>query len=80
MAAKTKNAKCELEELLKTALQSVIVKDPPRPAELKDLKPQQIKRRRDLDNLRWILGTIHWPTLDDHLLVGPRIIRDPLLF
>src|SRR5207302_2824348 len=50
------------------------------PAELKNLTPQQTKRRRDLGNLRWILGTVNWPTLDDHLENAPYIVHLPLFY
>jgi hypothetical protein len=34
------------------------------------------KRKRDIENILWIIGTIHFPTLDDHIDNLPRRIRD----
>jgi hypothetical protein len=79
-AAKTKAGKAGLEALLTTALESVIVKNPPRPAERKALTAKQIQRTRDIENLRRIMGAIHWPTLDQHLLEAPRIVRHQIFY
>jgi len=79
VSTKTKGFRTDLDKLLTRALELVIVNDPPRPAELKRFTPAQTKRKRDTDNLRWILATTYWPSVDDHLQSAPHTIH-PCIF
>jgi hypothetical protein len=71
-AGKKQPAQAQLNSLMRAALKAIIAKDPKRPAELKGKSEAQIKRERDIENARWLLGTIHWPSIDQHLEVAPR--------
>jgi Predicted nucleotide-binding protein containing TIR-like domain len=70
------SARAELESLLTDALRVILKTKPARPAELKGLSVGQIQRNRDLESLRWLLSTIHWPSLDEHMDEGPGVIQD----
>ncbi len=60
-----------LEQMLKTAVLLILEKDPARPRKL-DIGETQ--RTRDLDVLKWVLGFVHWPTIDEHIAAGPKYV------
>ena len=62
-----------LTDLLVAALTEAIEKNPARPAELKGLTEEEIKKRRDLENLTWLLHYVNWPTLEEYIESGPKI-------
>lgn len=68
-----------LNALVKAALKAILVQNPKRPAELKGLSEEQIKHGRDVENLRWLLNTVHFPTIDEHLRTIPYRIDDKTL-
>ncbi len=65
-----------LEPLLVEALKAIVKANPARPAELKGLSVEQVHRTRDMESLRWLLSTVHWPTLDEHIDDGPSVILE----
>jgi predicted nucleotide-binding protein len=65
-----------LEPLLVEALKAILKTAPAKPAELKGLSVEQVHRTRDMESLRWLLSTVHWPTLDQHIDDGPSVILD----
>lgn len=65
--------KADLIAKLSTALSLIIKKDPKRPSADK-FDVQEAERQRDITNLRWLLGTLHWPTIDHYIRSGPDYI------
>ncbi|HET6409318.1 MAG TPA: hypothetical protein VFG14_15635, partial [Chthoniobacteraceae bacterium] len=41
--------------------------------------PEQKRRKRDIQNLTWLLKTLHLPTLDQHALDSPHVMQDRVL-
>jgi hypothetical protein len=64
-----------LTDLVKAAVGLIIEKDPPRPKAGR-FDAAEARRERDLTNLRWILESIHWPTVDDHIETGAKFLSD----
>jgi hypothetical protein len=62
--------------LLQDALTTIIDQNPARPAELSKLNPEQIKRKRDLDNALAAMECIHVPTIQEQIYNFPREISD----
>jgi hypothetical protein len=74
VSKKAKNkADGALTDLFVAALTEIIEKNPARPAELKGLSEEEIKERRDIENLTWLLHYVHWPTLEEYIEAGPKI-------
>jgi hypothetical protein len=67
-----------LAELLSTALDSVIRSNPSKPNS--NESPEKRTRNRDIENIKWILSTIHLPTLDQHARDCPYKVSDKALF
>lgn len=63
-----------LASLQKIALTAIIKSAPPKPSEVDNLSPEEKKRKRDVLNLKSVLSTIHFPTLDEHITNLPRSI------
>lgn len=55
------------------ALSLIIRKDPKRPSADK-FNVEEAQRQRDITNLRWLLGSLHWPTIDHYIRSGPEYI------
>lgn len=64
-----------LESLLIDALKLIIVENPKKPGETKVPSTAELHRTRDIETLRSVLATIHWPTLDQHMIEAPHIIE-----
>lgn len=75
-ALKSKN-EAALKELLVEAIEMIIDKQPERPSSV--LSPEQIRHERDVQKLRWLLNTLHLPTLDKHVDECPQKIYGPAL-
>lgn len=58
------NGKGQLKSDLFGAIKAIIQKNPIKQSKKKDLNPDEKKREIDINNLRWILNTIHIPTMD----------------
>jgi len=69
-----------LEDLLTEGIKSVISADPKRPSELRKLTPEQIQRQRDINNLRWLLENVHWPTLEQHVEEAPKVMHGRAIY
>lgn len=78
--ASGKQDKKSLVTLLRVAVESVITADPHRPAALSASSPDEIKRNRDIENIRWALNTLHLPTLDQHVIDSPHYLADKVLY
>ena len=66
----------ELTTHLSKAVSLILCKDPPRPKANK-FDITQAQHERDLTNLRWLLGSVHWPTIEEHISIGPEILTIP---
>lgn len=64
-------------ELLSTALASVIRANPEKPKSAES--PEARRRSRDIQNIKWVLKTLHLPTLDQHVLDCPHMLMDKVL-
>lgn len=58
---------------LETAVRTIIEHNPKRP--LVNQSPEQIKRSTDIENLRWLISSIHIPTLEYHIADLPERIH-----
>jgi hypothetical protein len=65
--------KTDLTKKLVEALALIIRKDPKRPSANK-FNVEEAQRQRDITNLRWLLGSLHWPTIDHYIQSGPECI------
>lgn len=74
----SRSEKETLNNLLKTAIEAVIHTNPLRPTDEKT--PEERKRSRDIENLKWLLSTLHLPTLDEHLLECPYKLNERILY
>ncbi|MFA5749745.1 MAG: TIR domain-containing protein [Candidatus Shapirobacteria bacterium] len=57
--------KC-LDSLVEDGVEKIVEADPLKPAQLR-LTPEQKKRERDIKNLKYLLETIHIPTLQEYI-------------
>ncbi len=71
--AEGKGSPKELTKTLTDAISLIILKDPPRPKAGR-FNLAEAERERDLTNLRWLLGSINWPTIDEHISSGPKFL------
>ncbi|MBL8236773.1 MAG: nucleotide-binding protein [Bryobacterales bacterium] len=75
-----KQGKSDLRSLLACAVELVIDTDPKRPADMRHLSPEELRRKRDIDNLNRILAAIHWPSIDEHVRNLPNNIAQDLFY
>ena len=73
-----KNGKGDLLTKLKKAVDIIIRKEPQKPHERKKQSPKEKKKNNDVANLRWLLNTIHIPTMDHFIEEIPSIIIDKI--
>lgn len=73
--AKSKPARAILEKLATAAIRTIILKQPPTPFSLILQTPDEIKRQRDIENIKWAMSAIHIPTLDDMIYRLPRYLN-----
>lgn len=66
-----------LSDLVEIAINSVITNNPEKPNSAES--PEEKKRARDIENLHWVLSTLHLPTLDQHILDCPHMLMDKVL-
>lgn len=69
--------KKEFADLVKMAINSVVTNNPEKPNRAES--PEEKKRARDIKNLHWVLSTLHLPTLDQHILDCPHMLKDQVL-
>jgi len=69
----------ELRKLVLGAILAVVEKNPKFPRELQSKSPEAIRHERDVENIRWLLEQVHFPTLDDHVGNVPHMIEDRVL-
>ncbi|MBU2605165.1 MAG: nucleotide-binding protein [Alphaproteobacteria bacterium] len=66
----------ELATFLEVAIKAVLNKNPKRPAELKGLSREKIEHDHDVENMRWLMETLHLPTLQQHVTEMPHAVSD----
>jgi hypothetical protein len=66
----------KLDKLVEVAVRAVVDKNPKRPAELKGLSRERIEHDRDVENMRWLMETLHLPTLEQHINDLPKQVTD----
>jgi hypothetical protein len=77
--ADSNSARGKLAEFLESAIYAVMDNNPKRPAELRGLSRGKLEHDHDVVNIRWLMSTIHLPTLDQHISELPHIITDRAL-
>ena len=65
--ARAKRKAGSLDSLVAKALTEVIEKNPERPRELEGKSPDEIKRVRDLENIKWFMRNLSTSVLDRHI-------------
>lgn len=75
-----KLGKSQLSAILRTAIDVVIKNSPLKPQELKELSPSEIKRKKDIENLRKLLNHIHTPTIDKFIDEVPSIVIKDIFY
>ncbi|RWP82052.1 MAG: hypothetical protein EOR12_32345 [Mesorhizobium sp.] len=70
----------EFAKALRAAIEMVASHDPPRPKDLEGLSPEQIRRQRDVNNIKWALEQVHQPSIDDLVCDLPYKISDKALW
>jgi hypothetical protein len=76
---KATKQKSPLQKLLVTALRQILINKPVRPRDVAEKSPEEIKRGRDVANLKWLLSAIHQPTMQEMLSDVPHRLRDKAL-
>lgn len=71
---KNRSNQGQLAASLRTGLLSVLDNRPVRPFDAVDLTPEYVRRKRDILNLKWILASVHFPTLDQMISDLPEIL------
>jgi hypothetical protein len=64
-----------LKALLEAAISRIIIDDPKRPRELEGRSDQEIKRSRDLENMRWFMRHLNTSYLDEHIEEMPTYLN-----
>ncbi len=65
-----------LASFLADIISAIISSNPEKEIEKQFLSsPEQIKKKRDIENIKWIMSTIHQPTLQEQFDNGPRAIE-----
>jgi len=77
--AKEKDQLKALDKLIRLAVGSVLESDPEKPMASNKMTEEEIKKKRDLKNLEWILSYFHLPTLDQHIQDAPYKVTDKIL-
>ncbi len=78
-SAPKKGAYAPLVVLLTDAIVAIIKDDPKKPSEYSKLTLEQTRHQRDLKNLRWLLESVHWPTLEQHIDEAPKVMNSRVL-
>jgi hypothetical protein len=65
---------------LEVEIRNIFDKIPSRPAELAALSEENVKKRRDIENLSWLLRSVHWPTVEDYIATGHLVRTGSLIY
>lgn len=75
-----KNGKNDLIQLLKNCISPIVYEKPLRPSETKKLSNSQIKRIKDVENLKWIMSSISLIIVDNFIERMPMQILGKALY
>lgn len=73
------NRTTQLATLLTNAITLIAEHKPAKPISGIAQSPEQIRRSRDIANLKWLLSNIHFPTLDQMIQDLPELMYSPAL-
>lgn len=76
---KNKGSHAQLAASLSTAIALIAEHKPPKPISGVTQSPEQIRRSRDIANLKWLLSNIHFPTLDQMIEDLPKMMHSRAL-
>jgi hypothetical protein len=76
---KNKSNHAQLAASLTTAISSIAEHKPAKPISGVAQSPEQIRRGRDIANLKWLLSNIHFPTLDQMIGDLPELMHSRAL-
>jgi len=79
-AVPTSKQKDALASSLRIGIEMIAKHDPPRPWDLEGKTPEQIRRARDAENIRWALEQIHQPSLDQFAMTMPDQLLDEIFW
>jgi hypothetical protein len=71
-----KAGRSDLTSLLRMAVKAIVEKNPKRPAELRGLSQEKVQHDHDVENMRWLMSSLHLPTLDDLIGSLPHKVPD----
>lgn len=71
-----RNGQNDLVRLLEVAIGGVFEKNPKTPIELRGVSIDKIQHERDVENMNWLMSTLHIPSLDLHVEDLPRCIYE----
>ncbi len=75
-----KSGKNDLVQFLKNCISPIIKENPLKPSEVKKLSSSEIKRIKDIENLKWIMSSISLTIVDDFIERMPMQILGNALF
>lgn len=61
----------QLVQLLECAMTAIVTMNPKRPAELRGLPKEKIEHDADVENMKWLMSTLHLPSIDQHIVMLP---------
>ena len=76
---KNQNNHQKLTLLVTEAIRVIVISQPQRPFDLLNKSPEEVKHLRDIDHIRWVMNTLHIPTIDDMLLSLPRHLNSRVM-
>jgi hypothetical protein len=76
---KNKGNHAQLAASLSASIASIAEHNPPKPISGVAQSPEQIRRSRDIANLKWLLSNIHFPTLDQMIEDLPELMHSRAL-
>lgn len=71
---KNKSGHAQLAASLSAAIDAIAEHQPPKPISGVAQSPEQVRRNRDIANLKWLLSNIHFPTLDQMIEELPELM------
>lgn len=70
----------KLSEQLTIGIGEIVRAEPKRPAQLRGLSKEKVEHDHDVEQIRWLLSTMHLPTLDEHIEHLPDRVRSKCLW
>jgi hypothetical protein len=76
---KNKSNHAQLSASLSAAIASIAAHQPPKPISGVAQSPEQVRRSRDIANLKWLLSNVHFPSLDQMIEALPDLMHSRVL-